>query len=44
MTIITIEYQYKVLQRLLKAKENMKIACSKSGLSLKEAKEFLIKN
>jgi hypothetical protein len=41
MTIITIEYKYRVLQRLLKTKESFENACSKSGLSIKQAKMFL---
>lgn len=41
MTILTIEYKYKVLQRLLKRKENFENACSKSGLTVSQAKKYL---
>jgi hypothetical protein len=41
MIILTIEYKYKVLQRLLKTKENFENACSKSGLSVSQATKYL---
>ena len=41
MTLLTIEYKYKVLSRLLKAKANFEDACSKSGLSIIDAKKYL---
>ncbi len=41
MYILTKKYKYEVLQRLLEAKESFKVACSKSGLTIKEAKSFL---
>lgn len=44
MYILTKKYKYEVFQRLLEAKENFEVACSKSGLSIKQAKEFLTKN
>ncbi len=44
MYILTKKYKYEVLQRLLEAKESFKVACSKSGLSAKEAKHFLAIN
>lgn len=43
MYILTKKYKYEVLQRLLKEKENFEIACSKSGLTMKQAKKFLLK-
>ena len=42
MYIITKKYKYEVFQRLLEAKENFKVACSKSGLNVNQAKEFLL--
>jgi hypothetical protein len=42
MYILTKKYKYEVLQRLLKDKENFKIACSKSGLSLNQAASYLL--
>ena len=44
MYILTKKYKYEVLQRLLEAKESFKVACSKSGLTIKQAKEFLATN
>ena len=44
MYIVTKKYKYEVLQRLLEAKESFKVACSKAGLSVKEAKSFLAVN
>jgi hypothetical protein len=41
MTILTIKYKYKVLQRLLKTKDSFENACSKSGLSVNQAKKYL---
>ena len=41
MTIITTEYKYKVLLRLLNNGENFTTACSKAGLSKKEANTLL---
>lgn len=41
MTTITIEYKYKVLQRLLKSKETFENACSKSGLDITQAINYL---
>jgi hypothetical protein len=41
MTILTMKYKYKVLQRLLKSKENFKEACSKAGLSVVHATDYL---
>lgn len=43
MRILTVEYKYKVLQRLLKTKDSFKNACSKSGLSISEATKYLTK-
>ena len=44
MYILTKKYKYEVFQRLLNAKESFQVACSKSGLSVKQAKEFLTAN
>lgn len=41
MTILTMKYKYEVLQRLLKNKENFENACSKSGLSITQAVNYL---
>jgi hypothetical protein len=41
MTILTIEYKYKVLQRLLNTKDSFENACSKSGLSISQATKYL---
>jgi hypothetical protein len=41
MTILTQEYKYKVLDRLLKAKESFESACSKSGLNIGQAIKYL---
>jgi hypothetical protein len=41
MTILTIEYRYKVLLRLLKTKENFVNASSKSGLNIHQAATYL---
>lgn len=43
MTILTIEYKYKVLLRLLKSKEKFEIACSKAGLNINQAIELMNK-
>jgi predicted nicotinamide N-methyase len=43
MITITTDYRYKVLQRLLKTKESFENACSKSGLSIVQAKNYLKK-
>ena len=43
MTIITTEYKYKVLLRLLNSNENFTNACSKAELSKKEANTLLNK-
>ena len=40
MTIITTEYKYKVLLRLLNSNENFTTACSKAGLSKKKQIHF----
>lgn len=42
MYILTKKYKYEVFQRLIEANEGFKVACSKSGLSRKEAKDFLV--
>ncbi|WP_162917975.1 hypothetical protein [Halarcobacter bivalviorum] len=44
MYILTKKYKHEVFQRLLKAKESFKDACSKSGLTVKQAKKFLATN
>lgn len=44
MYILTKKYKCEVFLRLLEAKESFKVACSKSGLSTKEAKDFLAIN
>lgn len=44
MQILTKKYKYDVFQRLLKAKETFETACSKSGLSIDQAKIYLNKN
>lgn len=44
MYILTKKYKYEVFQRLLKAEKNFEVACSKSGLSVKQAQKFLNKN
>lgn len=44
MYILTKKYKYEVLKRLLEAKEDFKIACSKSGLKEMQAQKFLAKN
>ena len=44
MYILTKKYKYEVFQRLLKANESFKTACSKSGLTVKQANEFLTAN
>lgn len=41
MTILTIKYKYKVLQRLLKTKDSFENACSKSGLNEIQAAKYL---
>lgn len=41
MTVLTLEYKYKVLQRLLQTKETFSSACSKSGLSINQASKYL---
>jgi hypothetical protein len=41
MYILTKKYKCEVFQRLLKTKESFKDACSKSGFTLKQGKEFL---
>lgn len=43
MTILTMEYKYKVLINLLDSKESFENACSKSGLSKIQAKDYLNK-
>ena len=44
MYILTKKYKFEVLQRLLEAKESFEVACSKSGLTIKEAKKILALN
>lgn len=44
MTILTIEYKFKVFLRLLKTNESFKDACSKSGLTFEESKKLLALN
>jgi len=41
MFILTKKYKYEVFQRLLESKETFNVACSKSGLSVKQAKKLL---
>ncbi|WP_265734428.1 hypothetical protein [Malaciobacter molluscorum] len=43
MTILTMEYKYMVFFKLLKKKEKIEDACSKSGLSIKEALKLIDK-
>jgi hypothetical protein len=40
MYILTKKYKYEVFKRLLEAKESFEIACSKSGLSINQAKKY----
>ncbi|MGA1931165.1 hypothetical protein ACH5BF_00370 [Arcobacter sp. YIC-464] len=41
MTILTMEYKYIVFLKLLKKKEKLEDACSKSGLTMKEASKLI---
>lgn len=41
MFILTMEYKYRVFQRLLRTNESFDTICSKSGLSIIQARQFL---
>jgi hypothetical protein len=41
MTILTLKYKYKVLERLLQTKESFEDICSKSGLTITQANKYL---